>query len=511
MFNIIIVFISKKMDRAVFLRSLPYLRPLPPFVWVKCLADPTSSCSTGTPSTPGSEGHVVLLDDVVVSIEPFHSCGGRKRDRSDERSEYRPAYFNIYQQADNDKILNVNSSSKADNDARKISNDKINNDPAMCSLEIAIVKKSRIVAILAHENESDMATPIRTTHMEVDSGDDTPESYDSNANALLFRFGNYFLFEVNPAAIVKVEFRAEELVSQNNEGSASSQDDNAHQSKKQRTENGKTSTSIRERCPASLVIYFPSCAFRVFSVDKMGDDVFASAESQILRQLGIGGNISNWSPTLNENTESELWLACLHSRNDKTSSTKADSSSTFEHGQQQLSDMRMNETSKSDNAREEDKNFDSSQSQAIVVNGATTSSEQQSGEQTTSEDSIWLREISRRRYEFDFSWSLVNKSIISNGKPSTLSSSAHSLHQSYTNMKQYSTFSEKCDAEIDNVTKDIQEMIETVMPMRGRGSNGKDPRHSNGVENIGQNINRLLRLRKQAVAAKYALFLIPQK
>lgn len=453
----------------------------------------------------------MLLDDMVVSIEPAtHTSGRRKRDRSDEGSSYRPAYFNIEQRVDNNQSdINPSSKDESDTNSKEINREKINNDPAICSFQAAIVKRSRTGSGFDREKESGMATPIKTHRMDIDSEDETRELYDPNSNVLLFRFGNYFLFEVNPTAIVKVEHRSDEMTGEQGKDNKLPQDDDVHPSKKQRTEDDKNSTSTHERRPASLIIYFPSCAFRVFSLDKMSDHVFVNAESKILQQFDIGCSISTWVSTSIGSTESELWQACLHSRKEKISPTKADSSSTIEHGQQQFSGIRMNETSKSDDAHED--KVDHSQSQSTVVNGTTKTSELQSGEEAISEDSTWLREISTRRRAFDFSWSFVDKSVSTNGKSSTLSASAHSLDRSYINLKQYTTFAEQCDAKIDNVTKQVQETIEAMMPMRGRRSNSTDPGPSNEVGNNDQSITRLLGLRKQAIAAKYALLLIPKK
>eukprot|EP00804_Cyclotella_cryptica_P003866 CCRYP_015732-RA/>CCRYP_015732-RA protein AED:0.47 eAED:0.47 QI:0/-1/0/1/-1/1/1/0/135 len=85
--------------------------------------------------------------------------------------------------------------------------DEINNDPAMCSFEVAIIKRRHIFSssvLGMHCRKKDaLTTPnARTTTMDIDE-DDTDDMYDLHSKILLFRFGNYFVFEANPSAIVK--------------------------------------------------------------------------------------------------------------------------------------------------------------------------------------------------------------------------------------------------------------------------------------------------------------------
>ena len=527
------------MDRAAFLRSLPYLRPVLPSTWGQITSEPISSCSTTTPPTPRSEhDSVFVLEDVAVSIEPVYKGKSRKRGR-DVETEGKVAFFHCKTEDIKEPpiIVNTAKTNKGNEKESEPAHNEINNDPALCSFELAIVKRRYMIP---HSQKKELTTPNATGTM------DTGEADDLDANVLLVRFGNYFVFEIDASAIVRVNHHdgrtdAERDDCANLQENGAEKDDSAHRAKRQRTEDGKQSTSIEEvKCPPSLCISFPSCTFRVFSLVHTGtnDNHLSNALSKITRHVDIdNSDATTWAACALDKLEYEEWSTCLYPNllpQKKASPTKTDSSSThFEKGQKS-SDPKVTGDDDSEGDHGGTENSDtqpidiigtkasqqkSSQKSTIseIFNGLVGSKSQASGTKSEAEpenSSDHMQEISAKRHHFDNSWSQIQESARNSNSHALLTSCAQSLERSYCNPSQHATFSEQCDLDIETTTGEVETWLEEMMPSRGRaGSRVSTPSRlssDGGTVDHEQRINDLLMKRKEAVAAKYALFLVPK-
>jgi hypothetical protein len=232
----------------------------------------------------------------------------------------------------------------------------------------------------------------------------------------------------------------------------------------------------------------------------------------------------------------------LEQTKDKVSPTKTDSASThieqgqqqsteikpshahIEQGQQQSTEIKPSHDNDMDDEAEE--NVDNSETQptdSIAKKSSDQSSQKSnnllqksskadsmcSEQNSDGQDCLFLNEISSKRRDFDNSWSNIHKAMSSNGKSTPLTTCAYLLASSYCAPKQ---LAEQCDAEIEHNTGEIQDLIETAMPTRGRahGSIAPNPSCGPGV-NVEESIHDLLLARKKAIAAKYALFIVPKR
>ena len=367
------------MDRASFLRSLNFLRPLPPNTWDSINTntaandddgEPYSGSTITPPSTPSKNNHnVMLFEDslFVASIEPMitlcldnggnnESGGGKNNDEEDhllttsstrKRGRSRinndgvsapnklttvgPAFFQNNNGNISNEDNNNNTSSSAETtskttdtvqeNAMDIDNDKqeppskegdggegeeqqqsddddvklqINSDPSLCTFEAAIVKKLPLLFGDERERERDgllLSTPTkkqREREME-------HEIMESNSAALIFRFGNHFVFQVDESSIV--DLRYEPGSSDESNIASSGQDkelgvgeegdkvskeaggDSSPPSKRQRNEgenathsSKKAASLAKQQLPASLTISFASCTIRIFSLEGKNSD-----------------------------------------------------------------------------------------------------------------------------------------------------------------------------------------------------------------------------------------------
>lgn len=293
------------MDRAAFLRSLSFLRPLPPGAW-DCNAGISNgnnedeepySGSTITPPTPSKNNAIMLFEEspFVVSIEPIVCSEGitengnnrqtsssqRKRGRDDDElpnqgSTFGPAFFECHSSdgatsvktADDTATAEVQDAMDVDepdnnNAMQKESDDagetdlmiQINSDSSLCTFEAAILKKLPTGDVLT--------TP--SGQLQATNGGET------ESKSLIFRFGNHFVFQVDESAITELRYEPGEI----DEGGSNAGDeagDEAPASKRQRNEgNGSSQTekapAKTKQLPSSLVIAFGSCNFRVFSLE----------------------------------------------------------------------------------------------------------------------------------------------------------------------------------------------------------------------------------------------------
>lgn len=282
------------MDRVAFLRSLPYLRQLDPAIWAATTASAPDesqggvySGSTVTPPTPSKNNSLFLFDDsAVVSIEPIILSGhrksnntstchrdgdntpdidapvlsNRKRGRADLDIDATnnlihnfpaPAFFQQY------KLVTKNDVEQKDIDFKSI-----NNDPALCSFEAAIIKY----------NLDSLGSPVHEEGVEENCNDDS----GNKSNWLLFRFGCRFVYLVDTNAIVHVSY--EPSTDDVKDGSEKSKD--AIQSPPvKRQKNTSTEETARKdpanvqkvTRPASLVVSFPFCSFRLFLLQNKTD------------------------------------------------------------------------------------------------------------------------------------------------------------------------------------------------------------------------------------------------
>jgi len=287
------------MDRVAFLRSLPYLRQLDHEIWavattnggVNYESQEVYSGSTVTPPTPSKNKSLSLFEEsAVVSIEP-RLLGGhknaikandedgdevmdmnapvlcRKRGRTDvdidaptnvHQNSSAPAFFQQYKLDTEERVMNDKLETNP-MEPTEVDIQSINNDPALCSFEAAIVK----------HNPNPLGSPVKQ---------DGEENCDDDiSNWLLFRFGCRFVYLVDTNAIINVTYEAS---IDEKDGSEESKD--AIQSppmKRQKNANtdgetvqGDPTNAEKVTCPASLVVTFPFCSFRMFSLQNKYDE-----------------------------------------------------------------------------------------------------------------------------------------------------------------------------------------------------------------------------------------------
>jgi len=324
------------MDRAAFLRSLNFLRPLPPGTWDGNTNDEDEpySGSTITPPTPSKDNVIALLEGSLfaVSIEPSSDSvadgsgshgqqqqeiegddnDSRKRGRdnhegvpvmSKERFPIGPAFFQSHSIYATKNSTNSTKETPIDvdppeNDAHLPEQDDdagggeeadrkkvwmINSDPSMCTFEAAIMKKLPVAApgdapAAVHDDDGVFfSTPNRHRRGDV-SGNGETEDVPESSKALLFRFGNRFVFHVDESAIMGLTYEPGHDGEVPGDGMNSNQNgDNVSPAPKRQRNNGggsssqqieKASSPNATKLPPSLLLSFGTCAFRVFSLEE---------------------------------------------------------------------------------------------------------------------------------------------------------------------------------------------------------------------------------------------------
>ena len=291
------------MDRVAFLRSLPYLRQLDPEIWAATTSNNSGndesqevySGSTVTPPTPSKNKSLFLFEEsAVVSIEPriwsrerksIQSANNedgdeimdmdaqhvlcRKRGRSDleidasttdvHHNHTAPAFFQQCK-LNTEKRDTENTDETDHAESKEIDFQSINNDPALCSFEAAIVR----------HNPNPLGSPVKQ-----DGGENCD---DGISNWLLFRFGSRFVFLVDKNAIINITCYSS---TDEKDGTDRSKDaiqsppakrqKNANHSKGE-TEPANPTNVEKVTRPASLVVSFPFCSFRMFSLQNKNDE-----------------------------------------------------------------------------------------------------------------------------------------------------------------------------------------------------------------------------------------------
>ena len=308
------------MDRATFLRCLPFLRRLPPGAWdVCCRENESDSTSTGATTLGGGtplKGNATELlegETFAVSIEPRWTVasdegdaptsgdggveisaatgnGRRKRNREEEslddgQSSVGVAYFastpseesagNADRSSETNSMDIMEASDRDENEHTAALHD-LNADCAMSSIELAIVKRLPSTSAMggdgsvsSSQNEA-IATPTKT-----------PQGLatDEVKEELLLRFGHHFVFQCDSRYIEKVFLTAKVSSSEREDGSSNEKAEERSPPAKRR---GKTlrfpeaklppggdtsSVATTPGLPPSLVIHFSSCLLRVFPID----------------------------------------------------------------------------------------------------------------------------------------------------------------------------------------------------------------------------------------------------
>jgi len=329
------------MDRASFLRSLNFLRPVKSEVWDNAAADNNNdisidmSGSTITPPTPSKSNAMVLFQEesmFVVSIEPTLSSDisvvdngedgmRKKRGRDDDMLHTKqkdgstntvwPAFFHqdstIEELSKSAKTTDtVNGDDNMDVDYNTVTEQsslkhQTNSDPSLCTFEAVILKK-------LPSELGDETTPNdkNQQQQQQQQQQDTSElSNDTDSKTLLFRVGGHFVFQVDDSAILDVTYQPgdddeEDNDTANNKDSSKEGEDKekgSPPSKRQRNETGngtakdKTSSTKSTKVPPCLIISFSSCVLRVFSLKEDTKD---------------DGNASGSNDTPNDKT-SRIW------------------------------------------------------------------------------------------------------------------------------------------------------------------------------------------------------------
>ena len=268
------------MDRVAFLRSLPYLRQLDPEMWTTAVtgsgndeSQEVYSGSTVTPPTPSKNKSLLLFEEpTVVSIEPkschqkIHNSNttnnenaqcdkietidaptmSRKRRRADNESDERinsnhgipaPAFFQQY----NSDIgeTTIGKSNETDGPS-------INNDPALSAFEAAIIRQENC-------NDDDDRSITRSW--------------------LLFRFGGRFVYLVDTNAIVTITYEpCSDDDSEKSTDAIKSPPMKRQKSENTKDDNAQAGAPTTIKTPASLVLAFPFCSFRMFSLPNKSND-----------------------------------------------------------------------------------------------------------------------------------------------------------------------------------------------------------------------------------------------
>jgi hypothetical protein len=283
------------MDRVAFLRSLPYLRQLDPEIWAATTSIGSGndesqgiySGSTITPPTPSKNNSLLLFEEsAVVSIEPRILGGHRKSnntttiDEDDDKMDMGAPVIcrkRCRADLDIDAPNNVNHSSSApaffqqykvatedDVEPKEIDFLSINNDPALCSFEAAIIK----------HNPNPLGSPVQQDGVDENYNDDDGDK----SNWLLFRFGQRFVYLVDTNAIITVTY--EPSIDDVKDGSEKSKDTiQSPPMKRQKNTSAEGETAQSDPTnvqkvtrPASLVVSFPFCSFRLFSLQNKTDE-----------------------------------------------------------------------------------------------------------------------------------------------------------------------------------------------------------------------------------------------
>ena len=324
------------MDRASFLRSLNFLRPVASEVWDTATTDNNNdisidmSGSTITPPTPSKSNAMVLFQEesmFVVSIEPTVSsdlaavdnCESdgmrKKRGRDDDMLSTKqkdasttigPAFFHqditIKETKSAKTADTVNDDDNMDVDDNTVTEQsnfkrQTNSDPSLCTFEAVIIKK-------LPSELGDETTP-NDKNQQQQQQDTSELSNDTESKTLLFRFGGHFIFQVDESAILDVTYQPgdddeEDNDTANNKDSSKEGEDKekgSPPSKRQRNETGngtakdKTSSTKSTKVPPCLIISFSSCVLRVFSLKEDTKD---------------DGNASGSNDTPNDKT-SRIW------------------------------------------------------------------------------------------------------------------------------------------------------------------------------------------------------------
>mmetsp|Transcript_37784 Transcript_37784/g.85019 ORF Transcript_37784/g.85019 Transcript_37784/m.85019 type:complete len:688 (-) Transcript_37784:121-2184(-) len=303
------------MDRAKFLRSLPFLRRLPPGAWdVCCRENESDSTSTGETTlgggTPLKDSATGLLEGATfaVSIEPRWMAatdfgdapksgnvgvnitaatgnGRRKRDRGDEQfpdpddgRSVGVAYFASAPSEESSSAGNAdsetNSMDRSDRDENTAALLELNADCAMSSFELAIVKLPMSAmggdgSVSSSQNGA-VATPAITPQ----GGRLTT---DEVKDAMLFRFGHHFVFQCDSRYIEKVSLTAKVSSSERKDGSSNEKAEERSPPAKRKKDIDNSSVATKPATkpglppppslPPSLAIHFSSCVMRVFPID----------------------------------------------------------------------------------------------------------------------------------------------------------------------------------------------------------------------------------------------------
>lgn len=532
------------MDRSAFLHSLPYLRKLHPDVWQLCSGNTApatkhdginhkethSSCSTGTPPTPENETQSRLFDEsfAAVSIESLlhhtstTTVSSRKRGREEEEEEASdsvasfglPAFF-LNQTGG--KGVAATGDDNALNHASQI-----NKDPAMCSFEVAILSKSQVDSLRGNL----CFPPSRRDGMDADGEDDgkcAPESI------LLFRFGGYFVFEVNVSSIEAITYQPgvatksastdSDLTNVDNEDHAPTKDDDVlPPSKRQRDGKG---AHVTIKAPHSLCIVFPSFCLRVFSVEEaiggntnqsttshanenadrplarvwrslkspseVAESSLSKAKTILLQCFDVGirrENSPSWlfMSTATENSDVQKWICCLATKprdtpedHTRVSPTKTDSSCHSENAQNERTGLFQQEgdqTHPSELTHEHTKDANlNTESLDEPVEEKGTKQHSLEDDATTEIDCL-MRSVSEKRSFFDASWSSLVQSmtdvkhyVIDN---SLLTESAENLAGSYLSSEATSILAHQCDQQMERISSDMEVALEQMIPARGR-------------------------------------------
>ncbi len=147
-----------------------------------------------------------------------------------------------------------------------------------------------------------------------------------------------------------------------------------------------------------------------------------------------------------------------------------------------------------------------------IPRGDTEQHDDQQQQQQTLQQ-LWKDKVYTKYKSFENSATHMNKAIESTTLAVSshhLTSCAESLSDSYLSMSQFTMRSQECEDDIDRITTELESVLDMMFPARG-GRKSNEALTCEKSDEIQGKIAELMLLRKEAVAAKFSILLIPKR
>lgn len=126
---------------------------------------------------------------------------------------------------------------------------------------------------------------------------------------------------------------------------------------------------------------------------------------------------------------------------------------------------------------------------------------------------LWKDEICERYKSFEESVNHMGKAIECSALAAAshhLTSCAESLSDSFLSMNEFTIRSQECEDEIDRITTELESVLDMMFPARGERKVNEALTKEKSSE-FQRKVEELVLLRKEAVAAKFALLMMPKR